>query len=135
VADAASGWLRIALPGAPLVLVTLAGNGWNARRCGHRPPMRIRAARNGLSALACPVLVYGPRRGAGVRSGRLGGGERVGPARRGRVVLRALLSERVSARPVPALLRAQLAMGRDLVLRQPRFPGLLSCRPPPSRPG
>jgi len=117
VADAALSWLRVALPGAPLVLITLAGNGWLRGLQDTARPMRIVLLGNGLSALACPVLVYGL--GGAPDLGLVGSavanvsGQLVAAA----LFLRALLSERVSLAPVPALLRAQLAMGRDLLLR------------------
>src|SRR5581483_7078960 len=59
VAEASLSWLRIALFGAPLVLVTMAGNGWMRGVQDTVRPMRYVLAGNGLSALACPVLVYG----------------------------------------------------------------------------
>jgi putative MATE family efflux protein len=117
VADAAASWLRIALVGAPLVLVTLAGNGWMRGVQDTARPLRYVLAGNGVSALACPLLVYGL---AGVpRLGLVGSavanlaGQLVASA----LFARALWHERVPARPVPGLLRAQLGMGRDLVLR------------------
>lgn len=117
VSDAAVGWLRIALFGAPLVLVTLAGNGWMRGVQDTARPMRYVMAGNALSALACPVLVYGlagaPRLGlVGSAVANLSG-QVVASG----LFARALVGERAPGRPVPALLRAQLAMGRDLVLR------------------
>ena len=121
VADAALSWLRIALCGAPLVLITLAGNGWMRGVQDTARPMRYVLVGNGLSALACPLLVYGP--GVLPPLGLLGSavanvaGQLVAAV----LFLRALLSERVPLRPVSVLLRGQLAMGRDLVLRSLGF--------------
>ncbi|MBO0872951.1 MAG: MATE family efflux transporter [Pseudonocardia sp.] len=121
VSDAALVWLRVALLGAPLVLVTLAGNGWMRGLQDTARPMRYVLAGNGLSALACPLLVYGP--GPLPSLGLLGSavanvsGQLVAAA----LFARALLSERVPLAPVPALLRGQLRMGRDLVLRSLGF--------------
>jgi len=117
VAGGAVTWLRIALVGAPLVLITLAGNGWMRGVQDTARPMRYVLLGNGISALVCPVLVYGlvgaPHLGlAGSAVANLSG-QVVASA----LFLRALLRERVPLVPVPALLRAQLAMGRDLVLR------------------
>src|SRR5690349_3558767 len=59
IAGPAESWLRIALLGAPLVLVTLAGNGWMRGVQDTRSPLVFVLAGNGLSALACPFLVHG----------------------------------------------------------------------------
>ena len=121
VASGAVAWLRIALIGAPLVLVTLAGNGWMRGVQDTARPLRYVLLGNGLSALACPVLVYGL---AGAPALGLVGSAVANVA--GQVVasalfLRALLRERVPLAPVPVLLRGQLRMGRDLVLRSLGF--------------
>jgi putative MATE family efflux protein len=121
VASGAVAWLRIALIGAPLVLVTLAGNGWMRGVQDTARPLRYVLLGNGLSALACPVLVYGL---AGAPALGLVGSAAANVA--GQVVasalfLRALLRERVPLAPVPVLLRGQLRMGRDLVLRSLGF--------------
>lgn len=121
VAAGATTWLRVALPGAPLVLVTLAGNGWMRGVQDTARPLRYVLLGNGLSALACPVLVYGL---AGVPALGLVGsavanlsGQVVASA----LFVRSLLKAGVPLVPVPALLRAQLGMGRDLVLRSLGF--------------
>ena len=59
VAAAAESWLRTALWGAPLVLVTLAGNGWMRGVQDTARPLRYVLAGNGLSALLCVPLVHG----------------------------------------------------------------------------
>jgi putative MATE family efflux protein len=125
VADAAESWLRIALCGAPLVLATLAGNGWMRGVQDTARPLRYVLAGNGLSALLCAPLVHGLGSWTGL--GLVGSavanvaGQVVGAG----LFLSALARERASApagapmalRPVPALLRAQLGMGRDLLAR------------------
>ncbi|GEL17851.1 MATE family efflux transporter [Pseudonocardia asaccharolytica] len=129
VADAAVSWLRIALFGAPLVLVTLAGNGWMRGVQDTARPMRYVLAGNGLSALACPFLVHG----AGSWQGWGLEGSAVANVLAQTVVaglfLAALWRERAAAppdqpvrlRPELRLLRAQLGLGRDLVLRSLSF--------------
>ena len=117
VADAAVSWLRIALLGTPCVLVTMAGNGWLRGVQDVRRPLRYVLAGNGISALLCPLLVYGLDWGlegsaianvtAQVISATL--------------FLRALRVERVPLRPRPPVMRAQLALGRDLFLRGVAF--------------
>ena len=53
VAAAAESWLRPALCGAPLVLVTLAGNGWMRGVQDTARPLRYVLAGNGVSAVLC----------------------------------------------------------------------------------
>jgi putative MATE family efflux protein len=129
VAVAAESWLRVALFGAPLVLVTLAGNGWMRGVQDTARPLRYVLAGNALSAVLCAPLVHGL--GAFTGLGLVGSaaanllGQTVGAG----LFLLALHRERavapadepVSLRPVPALLRAQLAMGRDLLVRSLAF--------------
>ena len=126
VAAAAQSWLRVALCGAPFVLVALAGNGWLRGVQDTARPLRYVLAGNGLSALACPLLVHGVGGWAGL--GLVGsavanvGGQAVGAA----VFLGALARERVAdpalaLRPVAALLREQVVLGRDLLARSLAF--------------
>jgi putative MATE family efflux protein len=121
VSAAAVSWLRIALCGAPLVLLTLAGNGWMRGVQDTVRPMRYVLAGNGLSALLCPLLVYGP--GPVPALGLVGSAvaNLCGQVVAGSLFARALLVDRVPLAPVPALLRAQLGMGRDLLLRSLAF--------------
>ncbi|MGD9991134.1 MATE family efflux transporter, partial [Pseudonocardia sp.] len=129
IADAAVSWLRIALFGAPLVLVTLAGNGWMRGVHDTARPMRYVLAGNGLSAIVCPMLVHGVGGWAGwglEGSAVANVGAQVVVAG---LFLVALLRERaaapaddpVSLRPHWSLIRAQLGLGRDLVLRSLAF--------------
>jgi putative MATE family efflux protein len=121
IAAEAVTWLRIALCGAPLVLITLAGNGWMRGLQDTARPMRYVLLGNGLSALACPLLVFGP--GPLPAYGLAGSAMAnvAGQLVSGCLFLRALLSEGEPLAPVPAVLRAQLGMGRDLVLRSLGF--------------
>jgi putative MATE family efflux protein len=59
IANAAMPWLRIAILGAPAILVSLAGNGWMRGVQDTRQPLRSVVAGFGLSAALCPVLVFG----------------------------------------------------------------------------
>jgi putative MATE family efflux protein len=122
IAGAAESWLRVALCGAPLVLVTLAGNGWMRGVQETRKPLVFVLAGNGLSALACPLLVHGVGDWAGL--GLVGSavanliGQTLGAA----LFLGALARAGAgSIRPRPAVLRAQLAVGRDLLARSLAF--------------
>jgi putative MATE family efflux protein len=125
VAAAAESWLRIALCGAPLVLVTLAGNGWMRGVQDTARPLRYVLAGNGLSAALCPLLVHGAGLGlpgsavANVTGQVVGAGLFLAALRRERAA--APVDAPVALRPVPALLRAQLATGRDLLARSLAF--------------
>lgn len=117
LADAAVGWLRIALFGAPFILITMAGNGWMRGVQDTVRPLRYVLAGNGISVVLCPVLVYGLHWGlagsavANVTAQVIAAG----------LFVRALLIERVALRPSPSRIRAQLGLGRDLVLRSLAF--------------
>jgi putative MATE family efflux protein len=117
VADAAVSWLRIALFGAPFILITMAGNGWMRGVQDTRRPLRYVLAGNGISAVLCPILVYGFDLGlegsaiANVTAQLISAS----------LFLRSLAVERAIALPVPAVMRAQLGIGRDLMLRSLAF--------------
>jgi putative MATE family efflux protein len=121
LAAQAEGWLRIASLGIPLVLVTLAGNGWMRGVQDTVRPLRYVLIGNGVSAVVCPVLVLGVGWGlpgsavANVLAQVLSAG----------LFLRALAVERragaVSLRPDPRTIGAHLVLGRDLVLRSLAF--------------
>lgn len=121
IASAALGWLRVAILGAPAILVSLAGNGWMRGVQDTVRPLRYVVAGFGLSALLCPLLVYGwlgfPRLElAGSAVANL-----VGQWLAALLFGRALLTETVSLRPDRAVLRSQLVLGRDLVVRTLAF--------------
>ena len=117
VAGAAVGWLRIALCGTPFILVTMAGNGWMRGVQDAGRPLRYVLAGNGISALLCPLLVYGF--GWGLEGSAIA--NVTAQVISASMFLRALHVERVPLRPEPAKMRAQLALGRDLVLRSLAF--------------
>ncbi|GAA1280535.1 MATE family efflux transporter [Pseudonocardia aurantiaca] len=125
IAEAAVSWLRVALLGAPLVLVTLAGNGWMRGVQDTAKPLRYVLAGNGLSAVACPVLVHGAGgwAGMGLPGSALANvvGQTVGASLFVGALARAARAESVSLRPSPAVLRAQMALGRDLIARSLAF--------------
>lgn len=58
IADAAATWLRIALLGAPMVLITMVGNGWMRGVQDTARPLRYVVVGNGISAVLCPLFVY-----------------------------------------------------------------------------
>jgi putative MATE family efflux protein len=121
IADAALPWLRIAIIGAPAILVSLAGNGWLRGVQDTVRPLRYVLAGFGLSAVLCPLLVYGwlglPRLGlAGSAVANLSG-QWLAALFFGR----ALLAERVPLRLNRYALRAQIVLGRDLLVRTLAF--------------
>lgn len=115
--QAAEGWFRIAVLGMPGVLLVLAGNGWMRGVQRTREPVVIVVIANALSAIACPLLVYPAGLGltgsavANVAAQAVGAG----------LFLRALHRESVSVRPAGVIMRAQLVVGRDLILRSAAF--------------
>jgi putative MATE family efflux protein len=113
VAEAGELWLRIASLGAPLLLVSLAGNGWLRGVQELRRPMRYVLAGSLVSLVLCPLLVYPA--GLGLVGSAIANvaGQAVGAS----LFLRALAREGVPWRPRPAAIRAQLVIGRDLLLR------------------
>jgi putative MATE family efflux protein len=117
VAQAAAGWLRIAAFGAPGLLLAAAGNGWLRGVQDTRRPLLYVLGPNLLSAVLCPLLVYPAGLGltgsavANVVAQTLSGG----------LFLGALVAERVSLRPAPAVLARHLTLGRDLLVRGVAF--------------
>lgn len=117
VADAAVEWVRIALFGAPFILVTMAGNGWMRGVQDTRRPLRYILIGNGISAVLCPALVYGA--GWGLEGSAIA--NVVAQVLAAGLFVRALFAEKVPLAPHWGAMRAQLGMGRDLVLRSLAF--------------
>ncbi|WP_204815161.1 MATE family efflux transporter [Mycobacterium riyadhense] len=118
---AALPWLRIAILGVPAILVSIAGNGWMRGVQDTVRPLRYVVAGFGVSALLCPPLVYGwlglPRMElAGSAVANL-----VGQWLAALLFVGALLAERVELRLDRGVLRAQLVLARDLIVRSLAF--------------
>jgi putative MATE family efflux protein len=113
VAEAGEQWLRVASLGAPLLLVSLAGNGWLRGVQELRRPMRFVLAGSLVSLVLCPLLVHPV--GLGLVGSAIANvaGQAVSAA----LFVAALVRERVAWRPRAAALRSQLVIGRDLLLR------------------
>jgi putative MATE family efflux protein len=113
VASAGERWLRIACLGAPLLLVSQAGNGWLRGVQQLRTPVRYVLAGSTVGLVLCPLLVHPV--GWGLVGSAIANvaGQVVAAA----LFLRALLGERIALRPRLRALRAQLVIGRDLLLR------------------
>lgn len=117
VAAAATSWLRIAILGLPGILLVFAGNGWLRGVQDTRTPVVVVVVANVVSAIVSPVLVYPVGLGlqgsawANVAAQWLGGG----------LCLWALARERVPVRPRWSVMRRQLVVSRDLVIRAAAF--------------
>jgi putative MATE family efflux protein len=113
VAEAGEEWLRIASFGAPLLLVSLAGNGWLRGVQELRRPVRFVLAGSLVSLVLCPLLVHV------VGWGLVGSAVAnvIGQAVTAALFLRALATEASPWRPRPAAVLAQLVIGRDLLVR------------------
>jgi putative MATE family efflux protein len=121
IADEALPWLRIAIFGAPAILISLAGNGWMRGVQDTVRPLRFVVFGFAVSAVLCPLLVYGwlgmPRLElAGSAVANL-----VGQWLAALLFCRALLAEGVPLRIDVGILRAQVVMGRDLLVRTLAF--------------
>jgi putative MATE family efflux protein len=114
-------WVRIAIFAAPAILISLAGNGWMRGVQNTVRPLRYVIVGFAVSAVLCPVLIYGllsaPRMGlAGSAIANL-----VGQWLAAILFLRALHAEQVRLRMDPPVLRAQLVLARDLLVRSLAF--------------
>ena len=121
IAAASLPWVRIAIAGVPAILISAAGNGWMRGVQDTARPLRYVVNGFAVSAVLCPLLVYGwlgmPRLElAGSAVANL-----VGQWLAALLFCRALLVERVPLRIQPTVLRAQVVMGRDLLLRTMAF--------------
>ncbi|WP_110781877.1 MATE family efflux transporter [Mycolicibacterium parafortuitum] len=121
IAEAALPWVRIASLAVPAILIAAAGNGWMRGVQDTMRPLRYVVVGFALSAVLCPLLVYGwlgfPELGLpGSAVANV-----VGQYLAAVLFCRALVVEKVPLRLRPAVLRAQVVMGRDLILRTMAF--------------
>lgn len=121
IAREALAWVRIALFGVPLILISMAGNGWMRGVQETRRPLAYVVAGLAVSGILCPVLVHGL---LGVPYLGLPGSAVANVA--GQVVtailfIHALTRERVPLAPQWPVMRAQLVLGRDLIARSFAF--------------
>jgi putative MATE family efflux protein len=114
---AAESWFRIAVVGLPGVLLVLAGNGWMRGVQRTREPVLIVLAANALSAALCPVLVYAA--GLGLEGSALA--NLIAQAAGGALFIRSLSRAADGLRPDRRVMRAQLVVGRDLIVRAASF--------------
>ncbi|WP_231558376.1 MATE family efflux transporter [Modestobacter caceresii] len=117
VADAAEEWLRVASLGLPLLLIALAGNGWLRGVQELRRPMGYVLAGSLVSLVLCPLLVHTAEMGLVGSAVANVIGQAISATLFVRALTRELAGTAISLRPRPAALRAQLVLGRDLLLR------------------
>ena len=117
VARSAALWLRIAVWGAPGILLAMAGNGWLRGVQDTRRPLRYVLVANAVSAVLCPILVYP----AGLGLAGSAAANALAQTLGGVLFVRALVAERVPLAPHPARLRRQLVVSRDLLVRGAAF--------------
>ncbi|WP_155372154.1 MATE family efflux transporter [Catellatospora vulcania] len=117
VAAYAEQWLRVAALGAPFILLAMAGNGWMRGVQDTRRPLRYVLGANLASAALCPLLVYG------LGWGMVGSAwaNVVAQAASGALFLRALVVERVPLAPHWDVLRRQLSVNSNLIVRGAAF--------------
>ena len=113
VAEAGEEWLRVASLGAPLLLVSLAGNGWMRGVQDLRRPVRFVLAGSLVSLVLCPLLVH--TAGFGLVGSAVA--NVIGQAVTAGLFLRAIVREGATWRPRPVAVLSQLVIGRDLLLR------------------
>jgi putative MATE family efflux protein len=121
IADEALSWLRIAVMAAPAMLMSLAGNGWMRGVQDTARPLRYVVIGFTVSAVMCPLLVYG---WLGLPRWELAGSavaNLVGQWLAALLFARALLVEHVPLGVNWSVLRAQVVMGRDLFVRTVAF--------------
>ncbi|MEV4638463.1 MATE family efflux transporter [Actinoplanes sp. NPDC049548] len=116
-AGAAAGWLRIAVLGAPGLLLAAAGNGWMRGVQDTRRPLYFVLGANVLSAVLCPVLVY--PLGWGLTGSAVA--NVVAQSVSGGLFLWAVVREHAPLRPVPSIIGNQIVLGRDLLIRGAAF--------------
>lgn len=115
---AAESWFRVGVVGLPGVLLVLAGNGWMRGVQRTRQPVVIVVLANAVSAVLCPVLVYPA--GLGLQGSAIA--NLIAQATGAVLFLRALArAAHGSTRPHATIMRAQLVVGRDLILRSAAF--------------
>lgn len=117
VGSAAESWLRIAVLGLPAILIVLAANGWLRGVQDTRTPVRIVVVANVVSAAASPLLVY--PFGLGLEGSALANviGQWLGAL----LCVEAIRREHAVARPDWLVMRRQLVVSRDLVVRSLGF--------------
>ncbi|WP_406239722.1 MATE family efflux transporter [Nocardia sp. NBC_01009] len=114
-------WVRIALFGVPLILISMAGNGWLRGVQQTRRPLLFVVAGLSVSGVLCPVLVHGLLGAPRLELPGSAVANVAGQAVTAVLFLSALVHERISLAPHWSVMRAQLVLGRDLIVRSLAF--------------
>ncbi|MBY4129005.1 MATE family efflux transporter [Rhodococcus fascians] len=121
IAAEAIAWLRVALLGVPFILISLAGNGWMRGVQNTVAPLRFVVLGFGVSAVLCPLLVHGL---VGFPRWELVGSavaNVIGQGVAGVLFVVAVVRHSTELRPRWSVMRAQLVLGRDLIVRSLAF--------------
>ena len=121
VAEMALPWVRIASLAVPAILIAAAGNGWMRGVQDTTRPLRYVIVGFALSAVLCPALVYGWLGAPELGLPGSAVANVVGQWLAAALFCRALVVEKVPLRLRVSVVRAQVVMGRDLVLRTLAF--------------
>jgi putative MATE family efflux protein len=121
IADMALPWVRIASLAVPAILIAAAGNGWMRGVQDTARPLHYVIVGFALSAVLCPTLVYGWLGAPELGLPGSAVANVVGQWLAAALFCRALVVEKVPLRLRVSVLRAQVVMGRDLVLRTLAF--------------
>ncbi|GGC60448.1 MATE family efflux transporter [Hoyosella rhizosphaerae] len=127
LAAEAGAWLTVAIFGAPMILIAMAGNGWMRGVHNTMRPLKFVLVGLGVSAVLCPMLVYGwlgaPQMGlVGSAVANV-----IGQSIAATLFIAALYGEwrraggMLDVRPQWTIMRAQVVLGRDLILRSLAF--------------
>jgi putative MATE family efflux protein len=126
VAQEATSWLRIAVCGVPLILLSMSGNGWMRGVQDTRRPIVYVVTGLGVSAILCPLLVHGllgaPEMGLeGSAVANVVGQTIAGILFVARVFAECAREHLPSRKPQWSVIVAQLVLGRDLIVRSLSF--------------
>lgn len=125
VAADGAGWLRIAIFGVPLILVSMAGNGWMRGVQETRAPVVNVVVGLSIAAVLCVGLVHGigpfPRLGLAGSAWANVVGQSITGLLFGAALWRELRQTGVRAAPDRSVIGAQLVMARDLIARSASF--------------
>ncbi|WP_405177367.1 MATE family efflux transporter [Nocardia sp. NBC_01377] len=121
IAGEALGWARIALFGVPLILISMAGNGWMRGVQQTRRPLVYVVAGLAVSAVLCPLLVHGLLGAPHMGLPGSAVANVVGQSVTAAMFLYALVRQEVPLTPHWSVIRAQLVLGRDLIVRSLAF--------------
>ena len=118
-------WLRIARFGVPFILLSMAGNGWMRGVQEVRQPPIFVVVGFGVSAILCPALIYGWGFLPSIGLKGSAWANVVGQSLTGIlftiVLIRSAHRYHLSWKPNREIIRQQLRMGKDLIVRSLGF--------------